>query len=198
MKKIILPLLLCAALCGCGSAAAGNAVQDQYRTVRTARLEAEVTSHTDTDSRTFTLLCSYDAAGDAVTTVTQPHELAGLTAVASGEDLTLACEGLQLPVGASSDICPANCLPYLLRALANGYVLEQGAETLEDAPCLRLTLDTTGASGGKVLCAVWLDESGLFPRYAEFSQDGQMVLSVRLLSFECTTASSDTTEGGGA
>lgn len=147
MKKIILPLLLCAALCGCGGAAAGNAVQDQYRTVRTARLEAEVTSHTETDSRTFTLLCSYDAAGDAVTTVTQPHELAGLTAVASGEDLTLACEGLQLPVGASSDICPANCLPYLLRALANGYVLEQGAETLEDAPCLRLTLDTTGASG---------------------------------------------------
>lgn len=134
MKKIILPLLLCAALCGCGGAAAGNAVQDQYRTVRTARLEAEVTSHTDTDSRTFTLLCSYDAAGDAITTVTQPHELAGLTAVASGEDLTLACEGLQLPVGASSDICPANCLPYLLRALANGYVLEQGAETLEDAP----------------------------------------------------------------
>lgn len=77
MKKIILPLLLCAALCGCGSAAAGNAVQDQYRTVRTARLEAEVTSHTDADSRTFTPLCSYDAAGDAVTTVTQPHELAG-------------------------------------------------------------------------------------------------------------------------
>ena len=197
MKKIILPLLLCAALCGCGGAA-GNAVQDQYRTVRTARLEAEVTSHTDTDSRTFTLLCSYDAAGDAVTTVTQPHELAGLTAVASGEDLTLACEGLQLPVGASSDICPANCLPYLLRALANGYVLEQGAETLEEAPCLRLTLDTTGASGGKVLCAVWLDESGLFPRYAEFSQDGQMVLTVRLLSFECTTAPPDTAEGGGA
>ena len=96
MKKIILPLLLCAALCGCGGAAAGNAVQDQYRTVRTARLEAEVTSHTDTDSRTFTLLCSYDAAGDAVTTVTQPHELAGLTAVASGEDMTLACEGLHV------------------------------------------------------------------------------------------------------
>ena len=77
-------------------------------------------------------------------------------------------------------------------------MLEQGAETLEDAPCLRLTLDTTGASGGKVLCAVWLDESGLFPRYAEFSQDGQMVLTVRLLSFECTTAPPDTAEGGGA
>ena len=188
MKKIILPLLLCAALCGCGGAAAGNAVQDQYRTVRTARLEAEVTSHTDTDSRTFTLLCSYDAAGDAVTTVTQPHELAGLTAVASGEELTLACEGLQLPAGASLDICPANCLPYLLRALAEGYVLEQGGETLADIPCLRLTLDTTAPGGNKVLCAVWLDAEGLFPRYAEFSQNEQVVLTAKLLDFTCTTS----------
>ena len=81
MKKIILPLLLCAALCGCGGAAAGSAGQDQCRTVRTARLEAEVTSHTDTDSRTFTLLCSYDAAGDAVTTVTPPPALLGLIVV---------------------------------------------------------------------------------------------------------------------
>ena len=63
MKKIILPLLLCAALCGCGGAAAGNAVQDQYRTVRTARLEAEVTSHTDTDSRTFPWIAEREASG---------------------------------------------------------------------------------------------------------------------------------------
>lgn len=188
MKKIILSLLLCTLLCGCGGSETDRAVQDQYGAVETARLEAEVTSHTDTDSRTFTLLCNYDAAGDAVTTVTAPRELAGLTAVASGPDMTLSCEGQQLPAGASADICAANCLPYLLRALAEGYLLEQGSETLEDAACLRLTLDTTGAAGGKVLCAVWLDEAGLFPRYAEFSQDGQVLLTVRLLSFTCTTS----------
>lgn len=55
MKKIIWPLLLCLLLCGCGGGETGSAVQEQYRTVRTAQLEAEVTSHTDTDSRTFTL-----------------------------------------------------------------------------------------------------------------------------------------------
>lgn len=199
MKKIILPLLLWRAAVRRGGAAAGNAVQDQYRTVRTARLEAEVTSHTDTDSRTFTLLCSYDAAGDAVTTVTQPHELAGLTAVASGEDLTLACEGLQLPVGRVLGHLPRQ-LP-ALPAAGVGERLRAGAGRRDAGGCppgLRLTLDTTGASGGKVLCAVWLDESGLFPRYAEFSQDGQTVLTVRLLSFECTTAPPDTAEGGGA
>lgn len=189
MNKIIWPLLLCAVLCGCGGGETGNAVQEQYRTLETARLEAEVTSHTSTDSRTFTLLCSYDADGDAVTTVTDPGELAGLTAVVSGTDMTLSSEGLQLPAGASLDICPANCLPYLLRALADGYVLEQSSEALDDTPCLRLALDTTApGGGGKVLCAVWLDAEGLFPRYAEFSRNEQVVLTVKLLAFTCTTS----------
>ena len=188
MNKIIWPLLLCAVLCGCGGGETGNAVQEQYRTLETARLEAEVTSHTSTDSRTFTLLCSYDADGDAVTTVPDPGELAGLTAVVSGTDMTLSSEGLQLPAGASLDICPANCLPYLLRALADGYVLEQSSEALDDTPCLRLALDTTAPGGGKVLCAVWLDAEGLFPRYAEFSRNEQVVLTVKLLAFTCTTS----------
>ena len=189
MNKIIWPLLLCAVLCGCGGGETGNAVQEQYRTLETARLEAEVTSHTSTDSRTFTLLCSYDADGDAVTTVTDPGELAGLTAVVSGTDMTLSSEGLQLPAGASLDICPANCLPYLLRALAaDGYVLEQSSEALDNTPCLRLALDTTAPGGGKVLCAVWLDAEGLFPRYAEFSRNEQVVLTVKLLAFTCTTS----------
>lgn len=187
MKKIIWPLLLCLLLCGCGGGETGSAVQEQYRTVRTAQLEAEVTSHTDTDSRTFTLRCRYDAAGDSVTTVTAPGELAGLSVIVSGEDMTLSCDGLQLPAGASLDICPANCLPYLLRALAEGYVLEQGGETLADTTCLRLTLDTTAPGGNKVLCAVWLDAEGLFPRYAEFSQNEQVVLTAKLLDFTCTT-----------
>ena len=103
MNKIIWPLLLCAVLCGCGGGETGNAVQEQYSTLETARLEAEVTSHTDTDSRTFTLRCRYDAAGDSVTTVTAPGELAGLSVIVSGEDMTLSCDGLQLPAGASLD-----------------------------------------------------------------------------------------------
>lgn len=188
MNKIIWPLLLCAVLCGCGGGETGNAVQEQYSTLETARIEAEVTSHTSADSRTFTLLCSYDADGDTVTTVTAPGELAGLTAVVSGTDMTLSNEGLQLPAGASLDICPANCLPYLLRALADGYVLEQSSEALDNTPCLRLALDTTAPGGSKVLCAVWLDAEGLFPRYAEFSRNEQVVLTVKLLAFTCTTS----------
>ena len=53
-------------------------------------------------------------------------------------------------------MAPANCLPWLLHAVAEGYLVDAGRETLDGADCLRLALDTT-APGGKVLCTVWLD-----------------------------------------
>ena len=187
MRKCVLPLLLCAVLlCGCGGEKSLT-VQDQYRTVVSADMEAEVVSRTASDDRTFTLTCRYDRAGQSVTTVTAPEALKGLTAVLADGQLSLKSNGQPLPAGAATDICPANCLPYLLGALAEGYLTEQGAETLEDVPCLRMALDTTGHSGAAVQCAVWLDQETLIPRYAEFSQDGQVVLTVKMLSFTCQT-----------
>ena len=82
MKKTIMPLLVCAALlCGCGGGEKTLAVQEQYRTVRTADMEAEVVSHTATDDRRFVLTCQYDTEGQSITTVKEPQELKGLTAV---------------------------------------------------------------------------------------------------------------------
>ena len=191
MRKCVLPLLLCAVLlCGCGGEKSLT-VQDQYRTVVSADMEAEVVSRTASDDRTFTLTCRYDRAGQSVTTVTAPEALKGLTAVLADGQLSLKSNGQLLPAGAATDICPANCLPYLLGALAEGYLTEQGAETLEDVPCLRMALDTTGHSGAAVQCAVWLDQETLIPRYAEFSQDGQVVLTARMTAFSCTTATEE-------
>ena len=63
MRKCVLPLLLCAVLlCGCGGEKSLT-VQDQYRTVVSADMEAEVVSRTASDDRTFTLTCRYDRAG---------------------------------------------------------------------------------------------------------------------------------------
>lgn len=194
MKKSVLSIMMCTLLlCGCGGEKP-LAVQEQYRTVQTADMEAEVISRTETDDRRFVLTCRYDREGQSITTVTEPEALKGLTAVLVNGELSLKSNGQLLPAGDATDICPANCLPYLLRALAEGYLTEEGRETLEDTACLRMTLDTTGSSGSRILCAVWLDESSLIPRYAEFSQNGAVVLTVRMISFACTTEDTNGTE----
>ena len=134
----------------------------------------------DGENRTFTVSCDWTPTG-AGTTVTGPEDLAGLTASVSGEDLTVSYDGAALSAGSLRDVAPANCLPWLLRAMEEGYLVEAGQETLEGLDCLRLALDTT-APGGKVLCTVWLGGDGA-PLYAEFSQDSRVVLTARLLSF---------------
>lgn len=186
MKRTLTGLLCALLLCGCGGQEMMT-VQEQYRTVVTAELEAEVVSRMDTGDSAYTLHCTYDPAGQSVTTVTAPEKLAGLTAVLVGGELAVRSGDTLLPTGAATDICPANCLPYLMEALAEGYMTEESRETLEGVDCLRLTLDTTGRSGERVLCAVWLEEQTLIPRYAEFSQNEQVVLTAELLSFTCTT-----------
>lgn len=187
MKKTVLPMLACLLLlCGCGGRKALD-VQEQYRSVTSAELEAEVVSCADAAGRVFTLTCRYDPAGQSVTTVNAPSELAGLTAVLAGDTLSVRSGDTLLPAGASTDVCPANCLPYLLDALSGGYLTEQNEEQLRDTPCLRLALDTVGRSGAPVQCAVWLDKVTLIPLYGEFSQNGQVVLTVKMLSFTCQT-----------
>ena len=80
-------------------------------------------------------------------------------------------------------VCAANCLPLLLRAVSDGYILEQGKETIEGQPCLRLALDATLPSGEKVLCTGWFYGADLTPCYAEFSQDGKLLVSARITYF---------------
>ncbi len=180
---MILWLLLAAVcLCGCGrkTASQTDALRQRYRDMQAAHMEAEITCHLETENRTFTVSCDWTPTG-AGTTVTAPEALAGLTASVSGEDLTVSYDGAALSAGSLRDVAPANCLPWLLHAVAEGYLAEAGRETLDGADCLRLALDTT-APGGKVLCTVWLDGGGA-PLYAEFTQDSRVVLTARLLSF---------------
>ncbi len=184
MKRIIPWLLLAAlVLSGCGRARAGEALQARYALLRSAELTAEVICRPGRESRSFDLSCAWDAEGGSTVTVTAPAELAGITASVSGEDLTLTYGDLSLAAGTLTDLSPANCLPWLLRAAASGYVLEEGREKLEGRDCLRLTLDTTAPSGEKTAVAAWFDGETLEPVYAEFTMAEALVLSAEITSF---------------
>ncbi len=187
MKKTWIAVLCLLLLSGCGKAQQGAALQEQYAAVSRAELAAEITCHLPDEVRQYQVTCDYDAHGGAETVITAPAELAGVRATVSGEDLTLTYDDLTLSAGTLEAISPANCLPWLLRAAAEGYVLEEGRETLEDRDCLRLAFDTTGADGEKVLCTTWFDRETLLPVYSEFSVGGQLRLSVKVISFTVET-----------
>ncbi len=186
MKRFwILPLCLLLMCSGCGSKGNGGAdIQAQYARVAAAQMEAEVTFHTGQEDRSFTLRCDYTPESSTVT-VTAPETVAGITATVSGDGLTIGYDGAVLSAGSGGLPGPVNALPYLLRALGSGYLLEQGRETLGDTDCYRLTLDA--ALGDTPLtCTAWLETETLLPRYAELTMEGTVVVSVELLAFSCT------------
>lgn len=183
MKKILLAALgACVLLCACGARTTEmDQVQEQYRRIERAEMDAEITCHLTEESRTFTVHATCTDTG-AATEVTAPEELAGIRAEAEGDELSVVYDGVSLPAGQAPGVSPANCLPLLLRALEEGYVLEYGAEDIDETPCLRAALETSVA-GEKVLYTVWLDRETLVPCYAELSQNGQVTITVRMLSF---------------
>lgn len=189
MKKVLVflltfPLLLT----GCGQAKeVGKDLQGQYVKVATAEMEAEVTSHMTTEDRTYTLRCTYDAHNGAATEILAPEELKGISATIGIDGLKVAYNGTAVSSGELQTLCPANCLPWLMEALAHGYLQSEGEETAEGVPCYRLVLENAAMDGSKILCSAWLDQETLIPRYAEFTTGDQVTISLVMQSFSCTT-----------
>ncbi|MBQ9393472.1 MAG: hypothetical protein IJU18_05730 [Oscillospiraceae bacterium] len=183
MKRTLCAVLAALLLCGCGGKdRAAEELQERYAAMEKVTLSGQITCHLPGESRTFAVECAVEGDGARVT-VTAPEELAGITARIKGEELTLEWDGTALPAGRSGGVDPCTCLPWLLRAAADGYVTEQGRRTLEEIPCLWLALDATAPDGGKVVCQAWFDETALTPVYAEFYEDGALALSVRVTGF---------------
>ena len=188
MKKVLLLSLgLTLLLCGCGKREEEEvrALQSRYGALEQVTMESEITSHFDGGSRSFTVVTTCDAAG-ATTTVTAPEELAGLSATVTGEELMLRYEGAALSAGVPLVISPAACVPYLLRSVGDGYLIECGGDAIDGQDCLRAAFDTTAPDGTRILCTVWFERATGVPCYTEFSTDGAVVLTIRTLSFDMT------------
>ena len=136
------------------------------------------------ENRSFTLQCDFTPEQSTVT-VTAPESVRGVTATVAEDGLSIAYDGAVLSAGEAGNFGPVNSLPCLLRAIGSGYLMEEGREKLEDTDCYRLTLDTA-AGDTSLTCTAWVDAETLLPRYAEFSSDGAVVVSVKLLAFSCT------------
>lgn len=183
MKKYCFILLIMLLLCGCQKDTRAEDLQQQYRAVSSAEVSADIVCHLPTENRTFTVKCNYEKGQGATTSIIAPEEVKGISATVN-EKLSVTYDGMILSAGALTEICPANCLPYLMGAISEGYITEWGGDTLEGESCLRITFDTTSPSGEKILCVVWFYEENQIPVYAEFLQDDQVVLTALIHSFE--------------
>ncbi len=186
LKRIwlLLPLVLLLSGCG-GTEEEAGALQQRYGLLESAQAEAEIICHLPGESRSFTVTTTVESEG-ATTTIRAPEEVAGLSATVSGEDLLVNYQGAAIASGLTPVLSPANCVPYLLRAAGDGYLLEHGRETIDGMSCLRLSFDTTASDGEKIVCTVWFEEESGVPCYGEFSRDGAVVMTVRIQSFEMT------------
>ena len=184
MKKIYLvPFILLILLCGCQKDTRAEDLQQQYRAFSAAEVSADIVCHLPTENRTFTVKCNYEKGHGATTSIIAPEEVKGISATVN-EKLSVTYDGMILSAGALTEICPANCLPYLMSAVSEGYITEWGSDTLEGESCLRISFDTTSPGGEKILCVAWFYEENQIPVYAEFVQGDQVVLTALIHSFE--------------
>ena len=188
MKKVVIFILaLSLLLCGCGrkEESAVRELQRRWAEAEQITAQAEIVLHLDGTARSFTVAVVWEPAG-ATTTILAPEAVAGISATVSGEEMVLRYEGAALSVPVPAVLSPAVCVPYLVRAVAAGYLLEYGSETIDGLDCIRAAFDTTAPDGTKILCTVWLERQSGAPNYAEFSTDGVVLLTARMLSFDMT------------
>ena len=188
-KGSCVPMMaLCLLLMGCGAGeeCAAEALRQPYREMTGCAMTAEVRlSGEDGTVGDFTLRCEYDPEGVTTVEVLAPETAAGVIAEIDGEDLTLRYRDLVLGAGtvSSEKLSPMECLPELMAAAREGWLLSESRETVGEEPCLRLTLDRTGEEGGKIVSTLYLREGDGVPVYGEIAVEGTVVLKAACTDF---------------
>ena len=189
--KCVPMITLCLTLAACAIGAEEQpddaaALRDAYHDMGGCVMEAEVLCGGGETETAYTLRCDYGADGKATVEVLAPETVAGVKAVLDGTGMALEYEDVCLDAGPLSEeeISPAACLPRLMSALRDGWLLEENKETWNDIPCLRLTVDQSGLHDGKIVSTVWLRLEDGKPLRGEIAVDGEIILTAEFTSFE--------------
>ena len=183
-------MILCLLATACGNTETTTTPDDAreaYRTMAGCTMEAVVSCRQedglDWEAR---LRCDYVPDRTITVEVLEPESIAGIRATVSETDWTLEYEDLCLNAGTISaeEISPALCLPRLMNALREGWLLEENEETWQEIPCLRLSM-------------VWLSQEAGTPVRGEVAVDGETILTAEFTSFAfCDTVEETLPEDG--
>ncbi len=190
-KRLALPMIaLCLLLTGCGGGEEAADLRRPYQEMTGCSMEAVVTCGQEDLVWEGTLRCDYVPGGESTVEVLAPETIAGVRAVLTDSDWYLEYGDMSLNAGALSReaVSPAACLPRLMDALRDGWLLEENRETWGETPCVRLTVDQTGGQGGKLVSTLWLREEDGLPLRGELAVDGEIILTAEFTSFSfCDT-----------
>ena len=187
-ERMCVPMMtLCLLLTACGGTGESPAAEARlpYRDMAGCTMEATVSCGQDGALWQADLRCEYVPEGEIAVEVLAPETIAGVRAVLSDGETALVYEDLCLNAGTlgSEEVSPMACLPRLMDALREGWLLEENQENWGEVPCVRLTVDQTGGGGGKILSTLWLREAGGTPLRGEIAVDGEIILTADFTSF---------------
>lgn len=156
-----------------------------YQEMTGCEMEATVRCTQDGAEWEGDLCCGYVPGGESWVEVLAPEIIAGVCAVFSDTDWRLEYEGDSLNAGTLSGeaVSPALCLPRLMSALSEGWLLEENRENWGEEACVRLTLDQSGDRGGKLVSTLWLREADGTPLRGELAVDGENILTAEFTKF---------------
>lgn len=197
MRKcfVCVPMItLCFLLAACGGTEdiSAESLRNRYQEMAGCSMEAVVLCDQQGMEWEAQLSCEYFPDGESAVEVLSPETIAGVKAVFTDSDWRLEYEGDSLNAGTLSDeeLSPALCLPRLMNALRDGWLLEENREQWGEIPCLRLSLDQSGADGGKIISTVWLRTEDGTPLRGEIAVDGENILTAEFTKFAfCDTMS---------
>lgn len=196
------PMITLLLLAGCGAAEEADSagLRRPYHDMAGCEMEASVSCDQEGLRWEASLRCAYVPGGESTVEVLSPEAIAGVRAVLSDTDWRLEYQGDALNAGSLSreEISPAMCLPRLMNALRDGWLLEENRETWAGVPCLRLSVDQSGLQDGKIVSTVWLRQEDGTPLRGEIAVDGEIILTAEFTRFSfCDTMEQTETEESG-
>lgn len=183
----MISLLLLLAACGRveEKEAPGMHLRKLYEDMAGCSMVAEVCCSFDTLLWTGELRCDYVPSGESLVEVLKPESIAGVRARMRDDSWQLEYEEtvLPVPVLGETSLSPAACLPRLMHALREGWLLEEREEVLREIPCLRLTLDESAPDGRKIVSTLWLRREDGIPLRGEVALENEIILTAEFTSF---------------
>lgn len=185
MKRYAAMLIcLAALLSGCAAERTDTRAEDlqrRYAAMDGYAATVELTTAARDESTHYRLDVKREGEETRVT-VLEPEAIAGVSAVVSGDALSLTYDGMALAAGgAATELNAVNGTDVVLRAAAEGFITEQNAERYGDTDALRLCLETE-LNGETLYVTAYFDEQDA-PLYAEIERDGWVMQYLEFTNF---------------